>query len=87
MGREDGSGAGLTFGGMTIEYTTKAESNRRREEAFLALSGEERFAEFLYLSRLILREYPSSLERDYGSNLVLTRRADWREARAGKVEV
>ena len=56
---------------MTIEYTTKAESNARRERAFLALTGPERLAEFLALSRRILREYPSSVPRDFGDNLVL----------------
>lgn len=65
---------------MALEYTTKEESNRRREEEFLALSGPERFAEFLRLSRRILREYPSSVPRDYGTNLVLTRRENWKPA-------
>lgn len=60
---------------MSLRFTTKALANRERERAFLALSGAERFEEFLSLSRRILREYPSSVPRDYGSNLVLERPA------------
>ena len=56
-----------------IAYTTKEESNRERERAFLALSGPERMEEFFALSRRIMREYPSSVPRDYGENLVLER--------------
>lgn len=58
---------------MRIAFTTKEESNREREQAFLALSGEERIREFFALSRKIMREYPSSIPRDYGDNLVLER--------------
>ena len=58
---------------MRVAFTTKEESNREREQAFLALTGEERMAEFFALSRKIMREYPSSLPRDYGDNLVLER--------------
>lgn len=58
---------------MKVRFNTKAESNREREEAFLALSGYERFEVFLALSRRILREYPSSVLRDYGDNLFLER--------------
>ena len=56
---------------MEIAFATKDESNRRREQASLALSGDERMAEFFVLSRRILREYPTSVPRDYGSDLVL----------------
>ena len=63
---------------MTVEFTTKAESNARREREFLALSGPERLREFVRLSRRILREYPSSTPKDYGGNLVLDRPLDWR---------
>ena len=56
-----------------LYFATKAETNRRREREFLALSGEERFAEFLSLSRRVLRDYPSAQPRDYGDNLVLER--------------
>jgi len=56
---------------MSIRFLTKEESNREREQAFLALSGPERLQEWLALSRRILREYPSSEPRDYGNNLVL----------------
>ena len=70
---------------MTIEYTTKAESNARREREFLALSGEERLRVFVRLSRIVLRDYPSSLERDYGENLVLERsEADQEAEQAGQ---
>ena len=54
-----------------IEFTTKQESNARREREFWALSGYERLREFVRLSRRILREYPSSVPRDYGDNFVL----------------
>ncbi len=60
---------------MKVRFNTKAESNREREAAFLTLSGYERFEEFLALSSRILREYPSSVPRDYGENLVLERPA------------
>lgn len=65
---------------MSLTYATKEESNARREREFLALSGAERVAEFLALSRRVLREYPSSVARDYGDNLVLTRRGERAEA-------
>jgi len=56
---------------MKVIFNTKEESNRRREEDFLALAPSERVFEFLRFSQQILNEYPSSLPRDYGSNLVL----------------
>ena len=56
---------------MTVEFTTKAESNARREREFWALSGPERLRDFVRLSRRVLREYPSSVHRDYGNNFVL----------------
>ena len=56
---------------MRVAFTTKEESNREREQAFLALTGEERMAEFFALSRRIMREWSSSYERDYGDNFAL----------------
>lgn len=56
---------------MHLEFRTKAEAKKAQEEAFLRLSGEERMKEFFALSRKIMREYPSSVGRSYGSNLVL----------------
>ena len=56
---------------MRLEFRTKAEANKAQREAFLALSGEERMAAFFALSRKIMREYPSSVERSYGNHLVL----------------
>lgn len=40
---------------MKIHYRTKEESNRKQEEAFLALPPHERFLEFLKLSRRIMK--------------------------------
>jgi hypothetical protein len=56
---------------MHIEFRTKEEANKAQEEDFLRLSGEERMKEFFTLSRRIMREYPSSIQRSYGDNLVL----------------
>jgi len=56
---------------MYLEFRTKAEANKAQREAFLALSGEERMAAFFALSRKIMREYPSLVERSYGNNLML----------------
>jgi hypothetical protein len=60
---------------MRIEFRTKEQAKREQEEAFLALSGEERMREFFALSRRIMREYPSAAPRDYGDNLVLELRS------------
>ncbi|MFV0377644.1 MAG: hypothetical protein ACK5JD_10130 [Mangrovibacterium sp.] len=40
---------------MKILFRTKEEANREQQEAFLALSPEERFLSFLELSRKILQ--------------------------------
>lgn len=56
---------------MKLSFTTKEESNRRREEEFLALSASERVLEFLRFSKMMLREYPSAIPKDYGNNLIL----------------
>ncbi len=56
---------------MQLVFRTKAEAKKEQEEAFLRLSGEERLKVFFALSRKIMREYPSSVERSYGDNLVL----------------
>ena len=56
---------------MKLSFTTKEESNRRREEEFLTLSPSERVLEFLRFSQMMLSEYPSAIPKDYGNNLVL----------------
>lgn len=38
---------------MKIEFGTKDENNKRREDAFLALSGAERFFQFLRLQEQV----------------------------------
>jgi len=56
---------------MELIFTTKEESNRRREEEFLALTPSERVLEFLRFSQMMMQEYPTSIPKDYGDNLVL----------------
>lgn len=60
---------------MEIRFQTKKESKQQQEEAFLNLSGEERFMKFLQLSRTInrlpLKNINSFEERNEG-NFLLT---------------
>ncbi|TNF39680.1 MAG: hypothetical protein EP311_10340 [Cytophagales bacterium] len=61
---------------MEIRYLTKDESNKIREEEFLALKPEERLMAFLELSRRVNRLFPSKLtfeERTKG-NFILKRK-------------
>jgi hypothetical protein len=61
---------------MQIRYLTKEESNKIREDEFLALKPEERFLAFLELSRRINRLFPSKVtfeERTKG-NFILERK-------------
>jgi hypothetical protein len=44
---------------MLMRFLTKEESNKIRQEEFLALSGEERILSFLKLSRRINQLFPS----------------------------
>lgn len=45
---------------MEIAYTTKEESKREQEAAFLALTPHERFLNFIALSKAINKLYPPS---------------------------
>lgn len=52
---------------MEIRFNTKEESNLERKKAFLALSGHERFLEFLALSRRVMKfktQQPTEKESD-----------------------
>ncbi len=64
---------------MEIRYLTKEESNRIREEEFLALKPEERFFAFLELSRRINRLFPSKItfeERTQGNFILEKKRKE-----------
>ena len=60
---------------MQIQFRSKEESNRQRQDEFLALSGSERFLRFLELSREINRIMPVkekiSFEERYKGNFLL----------------
>lgn len=61
---------------MQIRFQTKEESKRQQREAFLKLSGAERFMRFLELSRAINRIMPvkdrvSFEERNKGNFLMI----------------
>ncbi|MCW4469542.1 hypothetical protein OGH69_11235 [Flavobacterium sp. MFBS3-15] len=55
---------------MEMRFETKEESNRRREEEFLKLSGGERVMRFLKLS-MQMRMFPTTAKPDKSSNFVL----------------
>lgn len=60
---------------MEIKFQTKKESKLQQQQAFLNLSGEERFMKFLELSRTINRlpmKNRNSFEQRYKSNFLLT---------------
>lgn len=61
---------------MEIRYLTKEESNRIREEEFLALKPEERFMAFLELSRKVNRLFPSktTFEERTKGNFILVKK-------------
>lgn len=60
---------------MQVTFQTKAESKRQQQEAFLNLTGGERFMSFLELSRAINRLFPVknkvSFEERYKDNFLL----------------
>lgn len=60
---------------MTIRFQTKEESKQQQQEAFLKLSGEERFMQFLKLSRRINKLFPPKdemrFEERYKGNFML----------------
>lgn len=60
---------------MEVRFQTKEESKRLQQEAFLKLSGGERFQQFLLLSRTINRMFPpknkKSFEERYKGNFLL----------------
>lgn len=61
---------------MELHFQTKEESKKRQQEEFLKLSGEERFMQFLKLSRKINKLFPpkdklSFEERNKGNFLLI----------------
>ncbi|NGZ90603.1 hypothetical protein [Psychroflexus maritimus] len=61
---------------MEVKFQSKAESKRQQQEAFLKLSGEERFLQFLKLSRRINKLFSpkdelSFEERNKGNFLLI----------------
>ncbi|MGB0934400.1 MAG: hypothetical protein ACPGU5_08955 [Lishizhenia sp.] len=58
---------------MKIEYRTKEEGNKAQEEAFLAMTGAERFLAFMQLCAAV-NQFPISKEvkKESNNNLVLT---------------
>ena len=61
---------------MEIKFQNKAESKKQQQEAFLKLYGEERFLQFLKLSRRINKLFPpkdelSFEERNKGNFLLI----------------
>ncbi len=61
---------------MEIRFLTKEESNKIRQEEFLALSPADRFFAFLELSRRINQLFPSqiSFEERTKGNFILDRK-------------
>ena len=55
---------------MQISFTTKEQSNKERQAAFLALSGAERFLRFLDLQQAISM-FPSKSAPKNANNFVL----------------
>jgi hypothetical protein len=56
---------------MKVTFTTKEESKAAQQEAFLKLSGPERFESFLRLSYTILSTFPSNAPSDDKGNFVI----------------
>ncbi|GGE38399.1 hypothetical protein [Psychroflexus planctonicus] len=61
---------------MEVRFQTKEESKKQQQEEFLKLSGEERFMQFLKLSRKINKLFPpkdklSFEERNKGNFLLI----------------
>lgn len=56
---------------MQVSFTTKEESKAAQQEAFLKLSGYERFVAFVRLSEQILSTFPSSAKEDDKGNFII----------------
>ncbi|MFY7729986.1 MAG: hypothetical protein ACOVRN_10750 [Flavobacterium sp.] len=56
---------------MQITYTTKEESKAAQQEAFLKLSGYERVASFVRLSKSIQAIFPSNVPERQTNNFVI----------------
>jgi hypothetical protein len=60
---------------MEVRFQSKEESKQQQQEAFMKLSGGERFQQFLLLSRTINRMFPPknkpSFEERYKGNFLL----------------
>ncbi|MFP9113716.1 hypothetical protein ACLI1A_07220 [Flavobacterium sp. RHBU_3] len=56
---------------MKVTFTTKQESKAAQQEAFLKLSGGERFASFVRLSNTILSTFPSNAPANDKGNFVI----------------
>lgn len=59
---------------MEIRFLTKEESKKEQLEAFLKLSGAERFYSFLELSRTILKKFPTQITEKETNNFVLEKK-------------
>lgn len=59
---------------MEIRFLTKEESKKEQLEAFLKLSGAERFYSFLELSRVILRKFPTQITEKESNNFVIEKK-------------
>ena len=55
---------------MKISFQTKEESKRKQEEAFLALSGGERFMKFLELQEA-MQMFPTQAKPEKKDNFVI----------------
>lgn len=55
---------------MEIWFETKEESNRRRQEEFLKLSGHERFMAFLRLMQE-MKQFPTTAKPEKNDNFVI----------------
>ncbi len=55
---------------MKITYQTKEESKKKQEEAFLALSGGERFMRFLELCEA-MQMFPTKAKPEKKNNFVI----------------
>ncbi len=55
---------------MEMRFETKEESNRRRQEEFLKLSGGERVMRFLKLS-MQMKKFPTTAKPDKSSNFII----------------
>ena len=59
---------------MEIRFLTKEESKKEQLEAFLKLSGAERFYSFLELSRTILKKFPTQITEKETNNFVIEKK-------------